>query len=66
MMPFGGLSMMLFWVAVIAVLVIAVRGQRPWAMAGRNAHALDILRERFARGEINAEEYQERKRLLTE
>jgi uncharacterized membrane protein len=30
----------------------------------RGHHALELLKERFARGEINQAEYEERKRLL--
>ena len=64
-MMFGGFTMVLFWVAVIAVLVMAVRGRRPHSDFGQH-ESLNILRERFARGEIGAEEYQERKKLLSE
>ena len=38
-------------------------GRRNDALDRRN-HALDLLKERFARGEINQAEYEERKRLL--
>jgi uncharacterized membrane protein len=31
---------------------------------GRNADAVDILRERYARGEINQTEFEERRRFL--
>ena len=30
----------------------------------RGGHAIDLLRERYARGEINQAEYEERRRLL--
>jgi uncharacterized membrane protein len=30
----------------------------------RGAHAIDILKERYARGEINQAEYEERRRML--
>lgn len=39
----------------------------PWSIPGerRNADSpLDILKKRYARGEINQEEYQERKKTL--
>ena len=64
-MMFGGLSTILFWGVVIAVVAMIVRrGRASHPDAG--AAALNILRERFARGEIGAEEYQERKKLLAE
>jgi uncharacterized membrane protein len=31
---------------------------------GRDKYAIDILRERYARGEINQAEFEERRRLL--
>ncbi len=67
-MVFGSLMMLLVWIAVILAVVLAVRwiggsrrgGESP---AGEDA-ALAILKERFARGEIDAEEFEERKRRL--
>jgi putative membrane protein len=62
-----GLMMLLFWGAVIVAIVVGVRwafGQgRPGST--RSDTALDILRERYARGEINREEFEQRKRDLT-
>lgn len=55
----------LWWIFLIVVVV--------WLLSSRNAAGrhrsagttpLDILQERFARGEINKEEYEERRRVL--
>lgn len=55
---------------VIVLIVLAVRGRGgasspPGAPpGGAQKTAIDILKERFARGEIDREEYEERRRLL--
>jgi len=61
---FGGLTMLVFWGLVIGLIVFAVRGfsNRPDSPAGQNA--LDVLKERYARGEIDEEEYERRKTKL--
>lgn len=59
----GGLSMMLFWAGLVLLIAWAARGtsmNRPYQGHG----ALDILEERFARGEIDATELAERRREL--
>ena len=63
MMGFG--TMFIFWILVIVLIVLAVR----WAMdrdGSRNSgnNALDILKERLARGEIEPAEYEERRKVL--
>lgn len=61
-----GLGMMvLFWGGIIVLVVLAVRwlSGREAPPAGRS-DAIEILRERLARGEIDAEEYQARRRVL--
>jgi putative membrane protein len=72
-MIFGPLFMILWLAVVIAVAVLLVRwlgGPGPGATpphppaAGRTA--LDILKERFARGEIDKNEFEERRRVLGE
>jgi putative membrane protein len=62
----GLLFMVLFWVGVIALVVWGVRqgGSTPAAAAGPS-RALDILEERFARGEIDLEEFELRRSALT-
>jgi len=64
--PFGGLAMLAFWIAVIALVVYAVRWFTEGAHsgAGRRNDALDILRDRFARGEIDEDEFKRRKAAL--
>ncbi len=58
----GPLFMIFFAVLCMAMMFFMMSGRmmhRP-----RGHHALDLLKERFARGEINQTEYEERKRLL--
>lgn len=65
-MAIGGFMMILFLAAIIVLVVLAVRwlgGSHAQPAPGRKA-ALDILEERFARGEIDKDEFEERRRLL--
>lgn len=66
----GMTLMLLFWVAVIPVVVYVVRTFGHDGRPRRGAevaedHALATLRERYARGEIDHAEYEERRRMLT-
>jgi putative membrane protein len=61
MMGFGGgLFMVVFWILVILLIVVLVRalsnrGSEPTARSGDQA--LNLLKERYARGEIDREQY---------
>tara|TARA_R110000787_G_scaffold9030_4_gene31725 strand:- start:766 stop:1089 length:324 start_codon:yes stop_codon:yes gene_type:complete len=64
-----GLAMMLLFVAAIVLLVVfIVRWLSPGISSGERGNAgksaLAILEERFARGEIEKEEFEEKKRLI--
>ncbi len=65
----GGLGMLLFWGVIILLIVLLVRGlgggraERGASAPGANS-ALQILQERFARGEIDKSEYEERRKVL--
>ena len=65
-MIFGPLFMILVLAAVIAAAVLIVRWLGgPWQGAPPPHYTpLDILKERFARGEIDKDEYEERRRVL--
>jgi putative membrane protein len=56
------LTMVAFWGIVIAIVVWAVRQFRPGPSA--TLDALSILRQRFARGEIDRQEFEERRAIL--
>jgi len=70
-MIFGPLFMILVLAVVIAVAVLLVRGlagpghpTQPSHPAPPPRTPLDILRERYARGEIDTQEFEERRRIL--
>lgn len=67
-MGFGMIGMALFWIVVIVGIVALVR----WLAAGGapastppSKTAMELLRERYARGEIDKTEFEEKKRDLT-
>ena len=64
---FGGGFMWLFWVLLIVGIVWALKAG---AGGGSNAQgkqlsAMDILKQRYARGEIDREEYEQKRRDLS-
>jgi len=66
-MRFGGLMMVLFWGALLALAVLLVRRltrDRDEALSQQRPTALDLLQERYARGEIDQQEYKQRRRDL--
>jgi len=60
-MPFGPLIMILFVIACVAMMFFMMRGGMH---RRRGGYAVEILKERFARGEINQAEFEERRRFL--
>lgn len=65
----GGLIMLLFWLVVVVAIVALVRWlsgtQTSSGHRGDKTQALEILEERYARGEIDDEEYQKKRRNLS-
>ncbi len=59
------LMMVLFWGLVIVGLVFGIRWLVTQGREPRTDSALDILRQRYARGEINKEEFEAKKRELS-
>ncbi len=68
-MGFGGIGMILFWVLIIVGVVVLTRwladGPRG-SDASYEKSALDVLKERYAHGEINREEFEQKKRDLNQ
>jgi putative membrane protein len=66
---FGFIFMIVFWALVIWLIVALVRKlsyhDTPWQRTERKT-PLDILKERYAKGEINKEEFEEKKKYLSE
>ena len=58
------LTMLAFWVVVIVGLVALVRWLTAQGRAPRTDTALEILRQRYARGEINKEQFEAMRRDL--
>ena len=66
---FGSITMIAFWIAVIVGIVLLIR----WMIVstrttvhgpGSGESALEILKKRYARGEIDKEEFEEKKKDL--
>lgn len=65
----GGVMMLLFWGGLFALVFFGIRaatGTGRRQEAEPTDQALSILAERFAKGEITSEEYQEMRRVLQE
>ncbi|QDL36437.1 SHOCT domain-containing protein [Rhodoferax sediminis] len=67
-MGIGMIGMAIFWILVIVLIVVLV-GRMLGFSGGRDKRqektALDLLQERYAAGEIEREEYQQKKRDLS-
>lgn len=59
----GWMMMVAFWLVVIALVIWAVRSTTG-STSRHGDEALRVLDERFARGEIDQDEYEERRRIL--
>jgi putative membrane protein len=62
---FGMMIMMvLFWVLIIVAVVLGIRWLLKQGKESRADSAVEILRQRYARGEINKEEFDVKKKDL--
>ena len=61
-----GLAMAAFWIAVIVVIVVMLRAvaRRPDGVS--RGSALELLEERYARGEVTRDEFLDRRAVLTD
>jgi putative membrane protein len=66
-MGFGFIFMLLFWGLILLGIVTLIRWLMTPSSPRRSTHdksPLEIVQERYARGEINREEYEQKKRDL--
>jgi putative membrane protein len=67
---FGPIFMMIFWILIIILIVLLIRRilssrQTIRQNLGGEESAMDILKKRYARGEIDQEEFEAKKRDLS-
>jgi putative membrane protein len=65
MMGFGILNMV-FWIIVVGLVIYGIMLLFMKPFDKKEDQAITILKERFAKGEIDEQEYNERKRFLKE
>ena len=65
-MFFGGGFMWVFWVVQLVVLVVLVKQFTGATNKPKEQDALELLKQRYAKGEIDEVEYQKRKETLEE
>ncbi len=61
-MPFGWIFMILFWAVVILLIFWLYKQVTGTKDVARVESALEILKKRYAKGEINQKEFEEKKK----
>ena len=64
-MYFGMFFWILILIGIVALVVWAIQKSGGQTIVAQNETALDILKKRYAKGEIGKEEFEERKRLVS-
>jgi putative membrane protein len=63
-MFFGWVFMLAFWTVIIWSVIAFIQWSTKQGGEMRNNSALNILEERYAKGEISKEEFEEKKKIL--
>lgn len=63
---FGWIFMIFWWVLVVVALVMFIKwlAGQPGGVGSRGKSAMEILEERYARGEIGKKEFEEKRKDL--
>ena len=62
---FGGIWMVIFWGGLIALIVWSIKNLSGGGGTARENDPLDIAKERYAKGEISEEEFNQLKKDLS-
>lgn len=63
---FGWIFMVLWWIFIVVLIIALIKWiAKQFERSEREKSSLDIARERYAKGEISKEEFEEMKRNLT-
>lgn len=62
--PFGGIFIVVFWAAIILLVVWAIRSTFPSQRQTEHESAVEILKRRYAAGEISQAEYEQARHAL--
>ena len=60
----GYLTMVVFWIGILLLVIWGVSALFPTTGRANGPDALEILRQRFARGEISREEFEQARSVL--
>ncbi len=61
---FGGGFMWIFWIIIIVAIIALVKGLSGSSSNSSSASPMEILRKRYANGEISDEEFEHRRKQL--
>jgi len=64
-MVFGGVWMIIFWGGLIALIVWAITKLTGHNVSAQKQYPLDLAKERYAKGEISREEFEQIKKILS-
>ena len=61
----GGVGMIIFWILVLIGIIYLIRNAGSCRVGKGEERPLEILKERYARGEIDKEEFESKKKDLS-
>jgi putative membrane protein len=61
----GMVTMILFWIGILLLVIWGVSGLFPTNQRTTGPTALEILQQRYARGEISREEFEQARNVLS-
>jgi putative membrane protein len=63
--PIGMVGAIVLWAAFLALVIVAIVALARWMRKAPKTESVEILKARFARGEITKEQYEEMRKVLS-